>query len=203
MIPWILCVVFLIFIFLLWGKLLVLHRSLKELSTEFRERLQEDTNHLIYLSFGDTYVKKLAAEMNEELKELRKQRLKYLQGDRELKEAVTNISHDLRTPLTAVYGYLELLEEEEVSEEVGQYLKQIHNRADALKRLTEELFRYSVIVTEEEEGEKRSGIESGFRRSFAGKLWRFCCQENRTGNPDSRRKSMQNVRRNSTAQSAG
>ena len=114
MIPWILCVVFLIFIFLLWGKLLVLHRSLKELSTEFRERLQEDTNHLIYLSFGDTYVKKLAAEMNEELKELRKQRLKYLQGDRELKEAVTNISHDLRTPLTAVYGYLELLEEEDL-----------------------------------------------------------------------------------------
>ena len=52
MIPWILCVVLLIFIFLLWGKLLVLHRSLKELSTEFRERLQEDTNHLIYLSFG-------------------------------------------------------------------------------------------------------------------------------------------------------
>ena len=151
MIPWILCVVFLIFIFLLCGKLFTLHRSLEELCAEFRERMQEDTNHLIYLSSGDTYVRKLAAQMNEELKELRKQRLKYLQGDRELKEAVTNISHDLRTPLTAVYGYLELLEEEEVSEEVGQYLKQIHNRADALKRLTEELFRYSVIVTEEEE----------------------------------------------------
>ena len=166
MIPWILCVVFLIFIFLLWGKLLVLHRSLKELSTEFRERLQEDTNHLIYLSFGDTYVKKLAAEMNEELKELRKQRLKYLQGDRELKEAVTNISHDLRTPLTAVYGYLELLEEEEVSEEVGQYLKQIHNRADALKRLTEELFRYSVIVTEEEEEKKE--VDNGMQ------IWHGC-----------------------------
>ena len=176
MIPWILCVVFLIFIFLLWGKLLVLHRSLKELSTEFRERLQEDTNHLIYLSFGDTYVKKLAAEMNEELKELRKQRLKYLQGDRELKEAVTNISHDLRTPLTAVYGYLELLEEEEVSEEVGQYLKQIHNRADALKRLTEELFRYSVIVTEEEEEKKEVVLNQVLEEALLGKLWRFCCQ---------------------------
>lgn len=39
-------------------------------------------------------------------------------GDRELKEAVTNISHDLRTPLTAIIGYLELLEEEEKSEAV-------------------------------------------------------------------------------------
>lgn len=177
MIPWILCVVFLIFIFLLWGKLLVLHRSLKELSTEFRERLQEDTNHLIYLSFGDTYVKKLAAEMNEELKELRKQRLKYLQGDRELKEAVTNISHDLRTPLTAVYGYLELLEEEEVSEEVGQYLKQIHNRADALKRLTEELFRYSVIVTEEEEEKKEVVLNQVLEEALLGSYGAFAARK--------------------------
>ena len=112
--------------------------------------MQEDTNHLIYLSSADTYVRKLAAQMNEELRELRKQRLKYLQGDRELKEAITNISHDLRTPLTAIYGYLELLEGEEVSEEVGQSLKQIRNRTDALKGFTEELFQYSVIVTGEE-----------------------------------------------------
>lgn len=150
MIPWILCIIFLLFIFLLCGKLFTLHRSLEELCAEFRERMQEDTNHLIYLSSGNTYVRKLASQMNEELRELRKQRLKYLQGDRELKEAITNISHDLRTPLTAIYGYLELLEGEEVSEEVGQSLKQIRNRTDALKGFTEELFQYSVIVTEEE-----------------------------------------------------
>lgn len=150
MIPWILCIIFLLFIFLLCGKLFTLHRSLEELCAEFRERMQEDTNHLIYLSSADTYVRKLAAQMNEELRELRKQRLKYLQGDRELKEAITNISHDLRTPLTAIYGYLELLEGEEVSEEVGQSLKQIRNRTDALKGFTEELFQYSVIVTGEE-----------------------------------------------------
>lgn len=150
MIPWILCIIFLLFIFLLCGKLFTLHRSLGELCAEFRERMQEDTNRLIYLSSGDMYVRKLAAQMNEELRELRKQRLKYLQGDRELKEAITNISHDLRTPLTAIYGYLELLEGEEVSEEVGQSLKQIRNRTDALKGFTEELFQYSVIVTEEE-----------------------------------------------------
>ena len=150
MIPWILCIIFLLFIFLLCGKLFTLHRSLGELCAEFRERMQEDTNRLIYLSSGDMYVRKLAAQMNEELRELRKQRLKYLQGDRELKEAITNISHDLRTPLTAIYGYLELLEGEEVSEEVGQSLKQIRNRTDALKGFTEELFQYSVLVTEEE-----------------------------------------------------
>jgi hypothetical protein len=65
----------------------------------------------------------------------------------ELKEAVTNISHDLRTPLTAICGYLDLLEREEKSESVERYLSQIENRIEALKALTEELFRYSVVTS--------------------------------------------------------
>jgi hypothetical protein len=75
------------------------------------------------------------------------QRQKYLNGDRELKEAVTNISHDLRTPLTAICGYLDLLEREEKSENAQRYLSQIENRMVALKALTEELFRYSVVTS--------------------------------------------------------
>ena len=41
-------------------------------------------------------------------------------GDVELKNAVTNISHDLRTPLTAILGYLDLIEQEDRSEQVTQ-----------------------------------------------------------------------------------
>ena len=55
------------------------------------------------------------------------------------------ISHDLRTPLTAICGYLELLEAEEMTDNTRRYLEQISNRTEALKALTEELFRYSVI----------------------------------------------------------
>lgn len=84
------------------------------------------------------------------LRLLRKQRHKYLNGDQELKEAVTNISHDLRTPLTAICGYMELLQKEEKSENAVRYLSLIENRVDAMKQLTEELFRYSVILSTEE-----------------------------------------------------
>ncbi len=68
----------------------------------------------------------------------------------ELKEAVTNISHDLRTPLTAISGYLDLLEKEEKSENVQRYLSQIQNRTEVLKNLTEELFRYSVVTASQD-----------------------------------------------------
>ena len=63
---------------------------------------------------------------------------------------IANVSHDLRTPLTAINGYLDLLEGEEKSTAAARYLALIENRTDAMTRLTEELFRYSVILAEEE-----------------------------------------------------
>lgn len=112
--------------------------------------LSADTNTLIDISSQDPYMCQLAASINVQLRLLRKQRHKYLNGDRELKEAVTNISHDLRTPLTAICGYMDLLQKEETSENVTRYLSLIENRVDAMKQLTEELFRYSVILSSKE-----------------------------------------------------
>ena len=54
-----------------------------------------------------------AKRLNTELRKLRKERHRFQQGDLELKNAVTNISHDLRTPLTAISGYLDLLDNAE------------------------------------------------------------------------------------------
>lgn len=85
------------------------------------------------------------------IRKLRAERRKFQKGDIELKNAVTNVSHDLRTPLTAIYGYLDLLEQEEKSEKVNRYIAVIKNRTEMLKQLTEELFRYSVILTSEED----------------------------------------------------
>lgn len=156
MLPWICCGILIFIIVILWVKLFFLHRNLDEIGAQFEERMQQDTNNLIYLSAGDRHAGKLAAKINVQLRLLRKQRQQYLQGDQELKEAVTNISHDLRTPLTAIYGYLELLEREEKTEAVAGYLEQIQNRTEALKQLTEELFRYSVITSAQEDDRQKT-----------------------------------------------
>lgn len=52
---------------------------------------------------------------------------------------------DLRTPLTAISGYLELLEDDPSDENIRRYIKIISERTNALRSLTEELFSYSVI----------------------------------------------------------
>ncbi len=139
--------ILLLIIFVLVAKVYFLRKSAQEIAEAFRDRVAADTNSLIGISTRDPYMRKLAADINTQLRLLRKERHRYQQGDLELKEAVTNISHDLRTPLTAINGYLDLLEREEKSESVQRYLSQIQNRTEVLKNLTEELFRYSVVTS--------------------------------------------------------
>lgn len=128
----------------------MLRKSAKEIKTAFAEKLITDTNTLIDISCGDRCMRDLADSLNQQLENLQKERHRFQQGDLELKNAITNISHDLRTPLTAICAYLDLLNREEINEKVRRYLAQIQNRANVLKNLTEELFHYSVVTTSQE-----------------------------------------------------
>nr|WP_317349128.1 HAMP domain-containing sensor histidine kinase [uncultured Blautia sp.] len=139
--------ILLFIILLLCIKVYFLRRASREISDAFHNSLTEDTNALITVSTGDACMKKLAADINIQLGLLKKKRNLYQQGNLELKEAVTNISHDLRTPLTAISGYLDLLDPEEKSPKVQHYISQIQNRAKVLKDLTEELFQYSIVTS--------------------------------------------------------
>ena len=134
-------------------KIQLLRKSAAEISRAFEDRLSQNTNTLIDISSRDRCMRSLAADINRQLRLLRQERQRYQQGDAELKAAVTNISHDLRTPLTAICGYLDLLAREDCSDEARRYLDIIRGRTDSLRELTEELFRYSVIVSEEKEPE--------------------------------------------------
>lgn len=128
-------------------KIRILQTAAREIETAFADRLMTDTNTLIDISSNDKYMRHLASSINQQLRKLRKERQRFQQGDAELKNAVTNISHDLRTPLTAILGYLDLLEQEESSAAVKRYAAIIRNRAEIMTQLTEELFRYSVIIS--------------------------------------------------------
>ena len=140
----------LVIIFALLLKIFYMRKAIREIKRGFSEKLYTDTNTPIMLSSHDKLVSSLANDINVELKELQKQKHRYIQGDKELKNAITNISHDLRTPLTTICGYLSLLDKEEKSEHIARQLSIIKNRTFALKQLVEELFRYTTIVSDTE-----------------------------------------------------
>ena len=149
MVFWLCCLtgILITIIILLTLKIHLLRKSADEISDAFSDRLTSDSNVLIDLSSRDRHMRALAYTINKELKKLINDRHRYQQGDAELKNAVTNISHDLRTPLTAVCGYLDMLDKEEQGENSKRYLKIIRGRTEIMKQLTEELFRYSVFTS--------------------------------------------------------
>ena len=146
--------ILLFLIAVLLAKIYMLQKDAREIGEAFADRLMTNTNTLIDISGNDRYMRSLANAINTQLRKLRKERNRFWQGDMELKHTVTNTSHDLRTPLTAICGYLDLLEQEEKSETVERYIEVIRNRTELLEQLTEELFRYSVIMTTEGNGER-------------------------------------------------
>lgn len=146
MLPWLLCGMLALVAVYFAGKVRALHRTMEELEDHLAHWLDRDSNNHIALSDSrDPYARRLATILDRQLTELRRHRRRWQRGDRELKEAVTNLSHDLRTPLTALGGYLELLEQTELSPAQRRYLAQIQGRMAAMTDLTEELFRYSIL----------------------------------------------------------
>lgn len=146
LLPWVLVALLVVLVLVLGTKVYLMRKSARELRQGMAQKLAGATNTLLTLSSGDKEMRKLAADLNHQLAQLREERQQYQHGDLELKEAITHISHDLRTPLTAIVGYLELLEREEKSQPVARYLSQISNRTEVLRQLSEELFAYSVVT---------------------------------------------------------
>lgn len=85
-------------------------------------------------------------EMRIRLKESAEEKLQY---DKESKELISNISHDLKTPITAIKGYVEGIRDGVASspEKLDRYIKTIYNKANDMDRLIDELTFYSKIDT--------------------------------------------------------
>ena len=127
-------------------KIYVLKKSFKEITNSLDDILNVDTNNVITVSSNDKDIKNLTNNLNKELKELRKQRIKYENKNQELKETITNISHDMRTPLTAIMGYVDLIKNEKEKDIKLEYVEIIERKTDELKNLTDNLFDFSKAV---------------------------------------------------------
>lgn len=164
---WVACGALALAVLLLAAKVALLRKSAREIETAFADRLTTDTNTLIDITSRDRAMRSLANAVNVQLRQLRRERQRFQQGDQELKDAVTNISHDLRTPLTAICGYLDLLEQEEKSPAVARYLGMIENRTEAMRQLTEELFRYSVLLSAPDDSREDLALNRVLEESIA------------------------------------
>ncbi len=145
---------FLIAVFLLIVliiKIVIMKNEINNIGQSLLNILNTDTNNLITISTNDNSLKKLTNTLNKSLKTLRKLELEYKNGNQELKSSITNISHDLRTPLTAIRGYLDLLENDNLTKKQINYLQIIKSKVKDLTELTEQLFDFTKALDIQQE----------------------------------------------------
>ena len=145
----IICILLAIALILAVIKIVLLRRGFDELTENIEDQVSGKTQIPVTLSTSDPHARKAAETINRELKNLDRERNEYLDGNRKVAEAVTGISHDIRTPLTAINSYLDLMADEKDEELKAQYLERIKSRTLSLSDLADELFKYSTSTDPE------------------------------------------------------
>lgn len=126
----------------------------------YRRQVKNTCRHLAFMKEHKTNLRlhsqlpfpeldALADNVNALLDRSDEMRQKAERNEKNLKDAITNISHDIRTPLTSLDGFFQLLKHAESEEEREQCVDVIQNRINNLKYMLEELFTYTKLQNED------------------------------------------------------
>lgn len=146
-------IVLTVIIVLLLLYILLLRRQFKSINRQLEKRLIKHARQPVNVEFISHQLNQLVININNCLKAEENLRLTCIQEEKHFKELIANISHDLRTPLTAIKGYLQMLDKEELSGEQQMKLKVALKYTKELEQLISHFFEYSYITTAENEME--------------------------------------------------
>lgn len=123
-------------------------RQVRDICRQLSFLMKNDSNMLVTGDTGFLGLKELMEILNQLLMNRKKEHKKYLEKEQMISDTYTNLSHDIRTPLTSLDGYFQLLEQCEDEEEQKHYMDIIQERIRNLKEMLEELFLFTKLKNE-------------------------------------------------------
>ncbi|MBQ8195241.1 MAG: HAMP domain-containing histidine kinase [Oscillospiraceae bacterium] len=130
-------------------RLCIIKKQLRSIREELPLTTQSSYNRQLTVSLADNSVTALATEMNKNLEHQKQLKFRTEQVERSMKQSVSDIAHDLRTPLTVIKGNLQMLEaSEQLSEKGCEYLRVCIDKTDAMKQMADEFFELSVLESD-------------------------------------------------------
>ncbi len=139
--------VLLIILVVIVVRLFLVNRQIRKIRYELEQRLLERTNQPLSIELFSTELNRLTASINLCLQEVERSKIAYIQKEKEFKEMIANIAHDLRTPLTAIKGNLQLLEQNALTDEQKQQFGAVFRQSDEMALLLERFWEYSYYST--------------------------------------------------------
>ena len=139
---YILIFVLAVLLLLLSVKMLVIKRELKRLSSEMKKN---DDGHTLSVELVDRDLQDMILEVDRLYGHIRDIRNDGREKEKALRDSVSMISHDMRTPLTSVIGYLQLAKRSEDQDEIRADIDTALERAQYLNRLVNDFFELSLI----------------------------------------------------------
>lgn len=116
-----------------------------------KRQLKDICNHpelnlRIMLSAPNKDMEELLAAINNYIDVYQKQQITHLREEKKIKQEIANISHDLRTPLTSILGFLSIIKDESIDDtERNEYLSIIRKKGEVMKTLVESFYELSNV----------------------------------------------------------
>ncbi|MBR3645259.1 MAG: HAMP domain-containing histidine kinase [Lachnospiraceae bacterium] len=127
--------------------LFMVNKELRRIGNELDVVLKSDSNQLLHEKLTNREISEILNKFNDMISQIREKEISLERRDNRLKKEITNITHDLRTPLTSSLGYINLiLNSDMTKEEQLEELKIVETRLLRLQELVSTFFEYSMIT---------------------------------------------------------
>ena len=145
----VLCILLAMLSLFLSLKLIYQRKLVQKVKKQIDFLIDRDTQTEIMVEKTDGTIQDLAASINHLLKKYRSMGQEIERSDTLFRDTITSLSHDLRTPLATANGYIQLLQEQDLTGEQKEYVTIAGERISAVKLLLDQLFEFARIEADE------------------------------------------------------
>lgn len=144
---WLIIIILISLLLVMVGISLVLHWDIKKMTKQLEEIIENfGTNEVVRTNTHNKNLARFAAKINQLIHLFKQDQQHNHTREMNLKREITNISHDLRTPLTSIKGFSELLSNPSLTEaEKGEYLAIVQKKIDNLTNVVDLFYELSQL----------------------------------------------------------
>lgn len=144
-------VIFIIISVVFFSLFLMQRQEMRSIEAQLKSFAGKDSNELLHAQNGGSDAVRLMEEINRLLKQVRHIKISYQKKSHELEQMMTNISHDLRTPLTSAMGYINMIQNQDMPEaEREKELNIVYMRLIRMEELINSFFQFSKVISGDE-----------------------------------------------------